>query len=70
MKTPLWQALAAHVEKAPFSTHTPGHKSGHLIPAALKEAWGGIILPTPRLPSKKVWRNGRANVSAPAYNTS
>ena len=40
MKTPLWQALSAHVAQAPFSTHTPGHKSGQLIPAALKEAWG------------------------------
>ena len=43
MKTLLWQALAAHVEKAPFSTHTPGHKSGHLIPSALKEAWGEAV---------------------------
>lgn len=40
MNTPLWQALSAHVKKAPMSTHTPGHKSGHLIPPALKEAWG------------------------------
>lgn len=43
MKTPLWQALTAHVEKAPFSTHTPGHKSGHLIPTPLKEAWGEAV---------------------------
>ena len=43
MKTPLWQALSAHVAQAPFSTHTPGHKSGQLIPAALKEAWGEAV---------------------------
>lgn len=40
MKTPLWTALQAHVDAQPISTHTPGHKSGRLIPAALKEAWG------------------------------
>lgn len=43
MKTPLWHALSAHVAKAPFSTHTPGHKSGRLIPTALKDAWGEAV---------------------------
>ncbi|MEE0433793.1 MAG: aminotransferase class I/II-fold pyridoxal phosphate-dependent enzyme [Peptococcaceae bacterium] len=43
MKTPLWTALSAHVAKAAQSTHTPGHKSGRLIPAALREAWGEAV---------------------------
>lgn len=40
MKTPLWDALSAHVARGAQSTHTPGHKNGRLVPAALREAWG------------------------------
>lgn len=43
MQTPLWDALSAHVQKAPVSAHTPGHKSGRLIPAALRAAWGEAV---------------------------
>lgn len=43
MQTPLWQALSAHAASAPQSFHTPGHKSGRLVPQALRAAWGEAV---------------------------
>lgn len=40
MKTPLWQALTAAVHRRAESYHTPGHKSGRLVPGAIRRAWG------------------------------
>lgn len=34
MTTPLLKALKAHAKKAPLSYHTPGHKSGRILPKA------------------------------------
>lgn len=43
MKTPLWQALHRAAERRAASYHTPGHKSGRLVPEALARAWGEDI---------------------------
>lgn len=43
MNTPLWQALHAAAERRAASFHTPGHKSGRLLPPVLADAWGEAI---------------------------
>ncbi len=40
MQAKLWMALEKNVKKNLISGHTPGHKNGHLVPEALREAWG------------------------------
>lgn len=43
METPLWQALLRHVGENRTSLHTPGHKSGQIMPPALAAAWGDEV---------------------------
>lgn len=43
MDTPLWRALERHVEEKRTSLHTPGHKSGRVLPEALAKAWGEAV---------------------------
>ncbi|MDO4280575.1 MAG: aminotransferase class I/II-fold pyridoxal phosphate-dependent enzyme [Peptococcaceae bacterium] len=43
MKTPLWDALQEKVLLHDKSFHTPGHKSGLVVPQPLLDAWGADI---------------------------
>ena len=80
MQTPLWDALSAHVQKAPVSAHTPGHKSGGLIPETLRAAWGEAVcrddltevagLDNRKAPSRIRWRPGRRPAAVPMCSTS
>ncbi|MGI6225966.1 MAG: aminotransferase class I/II-fold pyridoxal phosphate-dependent enzyme [Peptococcales bacterium] len=38
-KTPIINSIHKHLSKRPYSTHTPGHKGGQIIPTALREKW-------------------------------
>ncbi len=43
METYLWNEMRRHVSACRQSWHTPGHKSGRVVPQMLKEAWGGDV---------------------------
>ena len=43
MKTPLWQALAAHVEKGAVQHPHPRPQKRPLDSCCLKEAWGEAV---------------------------